>query len=409
MKTLTKILLFITVISTAFTTLLNPDLVTPVYSQYTNICNDPDMTEEELLKCENEYMECLKNPTTLSESNQEEYNECIGNNGCNSINRYTSYDRPEDCINWEENLKPGMYAYDWYDEIKEYCDCIEKCNLEYYTERDCDAVLDNCCTEKSFEPKKICFSTDMEVVIKRIVGEVEVQKRGEEGYHEAYVGEKLHMGDYIATGFESTCTVIFEKVAQMDIKEMTNFAIAQFFVQGNLAKTAISLRMGEVTTNVHTPRGCRARFEIETPTSTIGSRGTTFKVRYNEQTEIAEYFTYDGVTEVTEKLSGEITELSEGEYIYIDKSGYISAISDIPDYEELTQEEIDLFNEYEETQTDDAEESSESEVESQESTFPWVAVVCGCLFGLFLVVLVVVTLIFVIKRRKNSGRNKKEK
>lgn len=374
-----------------------------VNAQYTNICNDPDVTESESQQCEKEYNECQQNPNTLPESNLDEYNECVGNTGCNSIIRYTSYDQPEDCIDWENKLRPGTNAYDWYDEIKAYCDCVNNCNSQYYVQRDCEEVLSDCCSLATMGGKKITISKDLEVVIKRIEGDVEVQYRGSEDYVQANVGDKLHMGDYIATGFESSCTVIFEKVAEMNIKEMTNFAIAQFFVQGNLAKTAISLRMGEVTTHVHTPKGVRAKFEIESPTSTVGVRGTTFKVRYNDQVGISEYFTYDGSLDITEANSGSVTELDKGKYLYVDDTGFVSEIMDIPDYEQLTEEEKELLEKYEQDEYgfDESDDDGDKDDDDTED-FPWIYLICGGLACFAGVAVVVIVVIIIIKRKKKN-------
>ncbi|MBN2100662.1 FecR domain-containing protein [Candidatus Dojkabacteria bacterium] len=371
-------------------------------AQYTNICNDPDVSESESQECEDEYNECQQNRATLPESNLDAYNECVGNSGCNSIVRYTSFDSPGTCVGWEDRVTPGTYAYDWYDEIKAYCDCVDNCNSQYYVQRDCEEVLSDCCTEASMGSDKITFSEDLEVVIKRIEGDVEVQIRGNDSYREAKVGDKLHMGDYIATGFESRCTVVFEKVAEMDIKEMTNFAIAQFFVQGNLAKTAISLRMGEVTTNVHTPKGVRAKFEIETPTSTVGVRGTTFKVRYDDQIGISEYFTYEGTLEITDSINGEVTELGEGGYLYIDDTGYVSEVMDIPDYEKLTEEEKEIFIEYEQDEYGFDEKEEEVDEDDDLVSYTWVFLVCGGLVCFVFGVVVVIIVIFVVRRRSKT-------
>jgi len=375
-----------------------------VKAQYSNICNDPDVSQEDLKDCEEEYNECKENPSTLPESNLDKYNECIGNEGCNSIVRYTSFDTPADCIGWEERVTPGTYAYDWYDEIKKYCDCIDNCNEQYYVQRDCEEVLSDCCSLATMEGEKITISEDLEVVIKRIEGDVEVQIDGGE-YRKAKVGDKLHMGDYIATGFESTCTVIFEKVAEMDIKEMTNFAIAQFYVQGNLAKTAISLRMGEVTTHVYTGKESRASFEIESPTSTAGVRGTKFKVRYNEQSGISEYFVYEGLLEVTDNNEQKLTELKAREYVYVDEEGYVSEILEIPEYEELTEEEITLFEEYEQDSYEFESLGSDEEVtnnnEDNITDYSIVYYICAgliCLSGL--VGLIFIAFIIIRKKKK---------
>lgn len=115
---------------------------------------------------------------------------------------------------------------------------------------------------------------NLEVTIEKINGDVEVKFIGQKAYVAGEIGMKLHKGDYIATGFESECIIRFEKVATMSVKQMTNFAIAQFFYDGNLAKTAINLRMGEITTSVKPEKGVKASFNIITPTSTVGVRGT---------------------------------------------------------------------------------------------------------------------------------------
>jgi len=75
---------------------------TDTQAQYSNICNDPDIAEIDLIGCEEEYDLCNANPLVLETENLDEYAKCTGNEGCNAINRYKSYDEPSDCVNWEE-------------------------------------------------------------------------------------------------------------------------------------------------------------------------------------------------------------------------------------------------------------------------------------------------------------------
>jgi hypothetical protein len=368
-----------------------------VFATDDDICEGYEVNTQELLNCQREYDDCIAG----NQANEASYRTCLEDEECESVNRYDTFDQPEDCAGWEETVVPGTYAYDWYDEIKSYCGCVAYCQQEYLLVTDCEKELDACCLaaeEDTSSDDKITFSTDMEVTIKSIEGDVEVQLREGNGeYREAKVGDTLHMGDYIATGFESSCVVIFEGVAEMEIKEMTNFAIAQFFVQGNLAKTAISLRMGEVTTHVHTPKGVRASFEIESPTSTVGVRGTLFKVRYTEEIGITEYFAYEGELEITDAISESTTELTAGEYVYVDDMGYVSEIEDIPDYEYLSQEELDMFDEYEQdTYGFDGDDSDSSDADDYSLIF----LVCGglaCLGGGFIVIMLV---LLVVRRKK---------
>jgi hypothetical protein len=374
-----------------------------VNAQYSNICNDPNMADYELEACEEAYNSCLAYPYTLEPTNEEGYLDCIGNQGCNAINRYQSYNTQEDCVNWEEKLTPEKYEYSWRESIKTYCDCMRACLAEYYQERDCDEELSDCCNQADITTP-IVFHKDLEVVIKSIEGDVEIQRRGTDDYVIAQVGDKLKMGDYIVTGFESQCTLIFEKVAEFDLKELTHFAIAQFFVQGNLAKTAISVRMGEVTTNTKTPQGMRAKFEIEPMADAVSIRGTTFTIRYDPDFEIAEYIAHESDIEVEDTDNGNVYSVSEGYAVMIDETDGEAVIGEMLYEDMLTEEEWLRVAEYEQDNYYNFEDEAESDGEKEEiltglvdpTSYGWVGIVCIaliCIIGLGLLAIILIILI----------------
>jgi hypothetical protein len=111
----------------------------------------------------------------------------------------------------------------------------------------------------------------------------------------------LEMGDFLATGYKSECTLIIEKTAQVKIDSLTNIIINECFLKDNLAQTSIKLRMGSMTSKVTPEHGIKAKFSIKTPTSTVGVRGT--------ENHVAEAFGFgtkvtgfSGTTELISKL-----------------------------------------------------------------------------------------------------------
>lgn len=175
---------------------------------------------------------------------------------------------------------------------------------------------------------------NLEVTIEKIDGDVEVKFLGQQDYVQGEVGMKLHKGDYLATGFESECIVRFEKVATMTVKQMTNFAIAQFFYDGNLAKTAINLRMGEVTTSVKPEKGVKASFNIVTPTSTVGVRGTENTVTADPGFG-TDVFGISGTTQVTSIETGQSQAVTKDDQVSVNEEQQFTTT-----YEIVLQDEV---------------------------------------------------------------------
>lgn len=166
----------------------------------------------------------------------------------------------------------------------------------------------------------------LQVKIVAINGEVEV-RRGEGNFAAAKVGDVLQAGDYLATGFESTASFeVMGMGAVLEVRPMTNFSIAQLFYDGNLARTAINLRLGEVTTNIKPEKGVKASFQIVTPTATIGTRGTVFQVAVAESGATNVFVTEGAVDVISEKTAESIV-LDEGEKAYIGTVGKIEVSS----------------------------------------------------------------------------------
>lgn len=169
-------------------------------------------------------------------------------------------------------------------------------------------------------------SKDIFVKITKVDGEVEV-KYGDAGYVPAKVGDVLKMGDYISTGFDSIAEFeILEMGAVLEVRQMTNFSVSQLFYDGNLARTAINLRKGEVVTNVKPEKGVKASFQIVTPTATIGTRGTEFMVGVDEDSGATNVYVYEGALDIISNKTGETKILNVDEKAYIGAAGQVEIL-----------------------------------------------------------------------------------
>lgn len=168
----------------------------------------------------------------------------------------------------------------------------------------------------------ICeINEKLSIKITKTQGEVEI-KKGDENFKPAKIGDVLNLGDYIATGFESSAEFeIIELGIRLSIKENTNFSVKQLFYDKNIARTGINLSKGKVDTIFKHEKGVKASFQIITPTVTVGVRGTEFLTTVNGESGATDVYVYEGKIELeTEK---ETKYLEENQKAYIGKAGII--------------------------------------------------------------------------------------
>ena len=179
------------------------------------------------------------------------------------------------------------------------------------------------CTSNTSEEDK---DNQTYVIIEKIKGDVEVSIEGEE-YKQATEGMKLTEGDYISTGFESEAVIQIEQVGYTTVHEMTTFAISQLTVENNAAKTIFKLQQGSMHSVITPNRRIKANFEIITPTSTVGVRGTEFTVQYDSDDDVTTLSVDKGTVSFSDKYQQNEIQVKANSVYTMDKYGNIIKIS----------------------------------------------------------------------------------
>lgn len=119
--------------------------------------------------------------------------------------------------------------------------------------------------------------------ITKISGEVEVKLSNEKKWKQASIGMNLDKADHIRTKNESKAVVKLvggDETATVDMDSNSTLSIAEFSRddQKNSNKTLLDLEIGKILIKVDKLQEDVSKFEVKTPTSIIGVRGTTFAV-----------------------------------------------------------------------------------------------------------------------------------
>ena len=115
-------------------------------------------------------------------------------------------------------------------------------------------------------------------------GTVEIQREGEKYWVPAEKGMVLNEGDLLRTKGGSTATVdvtgITGEEITLEVQESSQIMIAELIREQKKKshKTLIDLAIGKVLIRAKELKSEESEFEIKTPTSIVGIRGTTFDV-----------------------------------------------------------------------------------------------------------------------------------
>jgi len=115
-------------------------------------------------------------------------------------------------------------------------------------------------------------------------GRAEVKTEGQTSWSSAKVGMVLNEGDTIRT-FAKTWILLNVngkgQTATVEIKENSKLLLSEMLadVKAGTSKTLLDLALGEVLIKAQKVHGQESRFEVKTPTSIVGVRGTTFNVK----------------------------------------------------------------------------------------------------------------------------------
>jgi hypothetical protein len=121
-----------------------------------------------------------------------------------------------------------------------------------------------------------------DVEVMEISGEVDVSPGGDDSkIAPLKKGAKVNTWDRIITGLGSKLKLRFADGTIVDVGELTDMKVNCFIDAGDAVQTRLWLRAGEVTLSSDSkerPSG----FEVKTPTSVCGRRGTVFTVKHNK-------------------------------------------------------------------------------------------------------------------------------
>jgi hypothetical protein len=116
--------------------------------------------------------------------------------------------------------------------------------------------------------------------VNHVRGNVQIVRGSQPGVP-LVVGEKVHMGDALNTGPESSVTVQMLDGSQLLVlpNSQLSFETLLLVGKGKTPHTQVMLLQGGVETQVQPRDEPLRRYEIKTPTATLGARGTAYRVR----------------------------------------------------------------------------------------------------------------------------------
>lgn len=137
-------------------------------------------------------------------------------------------------------------------------------------------------------------------VVKEMSGTVNVLKSGGAKPFKAFRNMSLNEGDQISTGKDGEVTLTLSSSAadqdEINISSGSQVTFSKMKDSGG-AKTKMSVWAGSLWVKVKSVSNASDQFEVETPTSIMGVRGTHFFVRVNPLTGQTEVFLAAGVVE----------------------------------------------------------------------------------------------------------------
>lgn len=117
-----------------------------------------------------------------------------------------------------------------------------------------------------------------EVTVTAVTGTVEFSKAGSGDWAKVSEGAVLQQFDVVRTGENSTCSLLFRGMSNSDVVIKPDSVLALTTVsQGAGDDTELGLSLGAVLVKAEKLKG-ESQFEVRTPNSIVGIRGTEFEV-----------------------------------------------------------------------------------------------------------------------------------
>ena len=129
-----------------------------------------------------------------------------------------------------------------------------------------------------------------EAKIAAIDGKASVKLMGQTTWIPADVGMKLKEGDVIKTNRNSWALLELNgsgQTASVEVEENSKLMIAELTKDSTKGtqQTLLDLAIGEIMIKAKKLHSAESRFEVKTPTSIVGVRGTTFSVKVEAMEE----------------------------------------------------------------------------------------------------------------------------
>ena len=146
------------------------------------------------------------------------------------------------------------------------------------------------------------------------------------------VGADINIGDVIKTGDKGQVEIIFADSTKLVVGPDSNLEIQDYLIRGNGSAGKFAVDMLAGTFRFVTGTSPKGDYVINTPTGTIGVRGTGFDVFVDDK-GVAHIMMYDGVTELCAKHAKACQTLADLCQVgQIDSNG----VSDIGNLDTLT-------------------------------------------------------------------------
>lgn len=137
------------------------------------------------------------------------------------------------------------------------------------------------------------------VEILEVVGDVSVSPGGDDSKSKALKpGDGINEWDRIVTGMDSKAKLRFPDGTIVDVGELSDMKVACYIDAAAAVQTRLWLRGGEVTASVNKSGERPSSFEVKTPTSVCGTRGTRFTLRHNKLTGMTTVQVAEGKVEI---------------------------------------------------------------------------------------------------------------
>ncbi|SFE76467.1 FecR family protein [Paenibacillus algorifonticola] len=163
--------------------------------------------------------------------------------------------------------------------------------------------------------------TDKVGKLTSITGKAEVKKGGGTKSFKAFKGMAITQGDTIKTGSSGKVSMDLDSDKEVTIGANTTLLISQLVKSASAlgGKTKLTLQNGSVIIQVKKKLTGDSRFEIETPTATMGVMGTKFAVSYGQENSYVGVL--EGVVSVTGEDGQRIAALQADEQIGLNQAG----------------------------------------------------------------------------------------